>query len=259
MIVFTDLDGTLLDHETYSFEAARPALLRLAAAGVPVVPATSKTAAEVLPLMGEIGLPGPAIVENGGGIARFDEAEEADKTYERIRETLRQIPKHLRENFSGFGDMDEAGVSQATGLPVQAARLARTRRYTEPGIFRGSEVQRSEFLAALGEKGLSARMGGRFLTLGYGDHSKADRMNELRRALGAKPPVVALGDAPNDREMLEAADIAIIVANPSHNGLDIMELVHRRVIRTEKSGPAGWNEAIQELLDETTAMPIGGS
>ena len=28
-VVFTDLDGTLLDHQSYSFEAAREALARL--------------------------------------------------------------------------------------------------------------------------------------------------------------------------------------------------------------------------------------
>jgi mannosyl-3-phosphoglycerate phosphatase len=32
--VFTDLDGTLLDHETYSWEAARPALERLELSGI---------------------------------------------------------------------------------------------------------------------------------------------------------------------------------------------------------------------------------
>lgn len=34
-LVFTDLDGTLLDHDTYSWEAARPALDRLKRQQVP--------------------------------------------------------------------------------------------------------------------------------------------------------------------------------------------------------------------------------
>ena len=37
LLVFTDLDGTLLDHDDYGFEPALPALHRLAAAQVPLV------------------------------------------------------------------------------------------------------------------------------------------------------------------------------------------------------------------------------
>ncbi|MFQ5696467.1 MAG: mannosyl-3-phosphoglycerate phosphatase, partial [Terriglobia bacterium] len=48
LIVFTDLDATLLDHQTYSWAAAEPALRRLRLLGIPLVFCTSKTRAEVL-------------------------------------------------------------------------------------------------------------------------------------------------------------------------------------------------------------------
>ncbi len=35
LIVFTDLDGTLLDHHSYSWRAASPAMAKLAANGIP--------------------------------------------------------------------------------------------------------------------------------------------------------------------------------------------------------------------------------
>jgi HAD superfamily hydrolase (TIGR01484 family) len=47
IVVFTDLDGTLLDHHTYEWTAARPALQRLTQTGTPCVFVTSKTRAEV--------------------------------------------------------------------------------------------------------------------------------------------------------------------------------------------------------------------
>jgi len=47
LVVFTDLDGTLLDEETYSWEAAEPALAMLRERGIPWVMVTSKTRAEV--------------------------------------------------------------------------------------------------------------------------------------------------------------------------------------------------------------------
>ncbi|MEN6467293.1 MAG: HAD hydrolase family protein, partial [Syntrophaceae bacterium] len=68
MIIFTDLDGSLLDHEDYSFEAARPSIERIKRLGIPLVMTTSKTRREVELLQREMGMSAPMIVENGGGI-----------------------------------------------------------------------------------------------------------------------------------------------------------------------------------------------
>lgn len=46
-LVSTDLDGTLLDHHTYSWHAALPALQKCSELAIPVVLNTSKTLAEV--------------------------------------------------------------------------------------------------------------------------------------------------------------------------------------------------------------------
>ena len=66
LIVFSDLDGTLLDHGNYSHSAAAPALARLRHLEVPLILASSKTAAEIVPLRDELGFSDcEAIVENG--------------------------------------------------------------------------------------------------------------------------------------------------------------------------------------------------
>lgn len=44
-VVYTDLDGSLLDHHSYSFEPAQTMLMHLAARGIPLIPCTSKPAA----------------------------------------------------------------------------------------------------------------------------------------------------------------------------------------------------------------------
>ena len=46
-VVFTDLDGTLLDHTSYSHQAAEPALEAIRERRIPLVFCTSKTRAEV--------------------------------------------------------------------------------------------------------------------------------------------------------------------------------------------------------------------
>jgi mannosyl-3-phosphoglycerate phosphatase len=46
-VIFTDLDGTLLDPENYSFKDAQPALDLIRAKGIPLVLCSSKTRAEM--------------------------------------------------------------------------------------------------------------------------------------------------------------------------------------------------------------------
>ncbi len=139
LILFTDLDGTLLDHETYSFEPARPVLDRLGRLDVPVVLASSKTAAEIVPLQREMGLSRwPAIVENGAGIIWPGEGEtQGDDAYRSLLAVLDGIDPALRAKFSGFSDWSTEEVARRTGLPPEVAERARMRRFSEPGVFDG--------------------------------------------------------------------------------------------------------------------------
>lgn len=253
LIVFSDLDGTLLDHATYSYAAAEPALSVLRERAIPLILASSKTAAEIAPLRAELGFSHcPAIVENGAGIlpphGRVEENK--DSEYKRLRSVLDQAPEDLRRQFRGFADLGTAGIRAATGLSEDAARLAADRRFSEPGLWSGSDEHRARFRAWLAEQGVQARSGGRFLTLSFGG-TKATRMAEITERLlpDETPFIVALGDAPNDIEMLERADRAFIVANP--HGRPVPHLQGEddtRITRTTKVGPAGWNDAVLLLV-----------
>jgi mannosyl-3-phosphoglycerate phosphatase len=63
-LVFTDLDGTLLDPRTYSWKAATAALEALRTRHAGIVPASSKTFMEMQPLHQEFRLVNPFILEN---------------------------------------------------------------------------------------------------------------------------------------------------------------------------------------------------
>lgn len=248
LAVFTDLDGTLLDHDTYSWNAAHPALDRLVRQQCAVVLASSKTAAEILLLQDSMALSGqPALVENGSGLIGLVGAQ-SPRTYTALREILDLIPQTLRAHFRGFGDMSADDVTSLTGLSPKAAALARTRDYSEPGLWSGGEEEFRTFCTALAQHGVSAQRGGRFLTLSFG-RTKADAMTQVIHAL--KPDLtLALGDAPNDVEMLEQADLGVIVANPHHASLPLLAGERDgRIIRTRDPGPVGWNIAVNEILD----------
>ena len=253
MIVFSDLDGTLLDHETYSFSAARPALELLRLRAIPLVLASSKTAAEIAPLRAELGFGDcPAIVENGAGVLPAGEIvnDESPSDYNRIRDLIESAPDVLRNHFRGFADLGVNGVVTATGLSEAAARKASMRRFSEPGLWGGTDAELEAFISWLAQNGIHARYGGRFLTLSLGG-TKADRMGTIAKALYPDhlPFTVALGDAPNDIEMLEQADRGFIVANP--HGKPVPKLDGEqagRISRTRQIGPAGWNEALTSLV-----------
>ncbi len=257
ILVFTDLDGTLLDHETYSFEAARPALEALKRRGIPLILASSKTQAEMQSLSHALNIDLPLIVENGGGIANLPGKSASAPCYSKIRSVLDAMPRNIRAAYSGFGDWTVEEIAQRTGLSEDASALAATRQFSEPGIWSGSVSEFESFKAYLAEGGFKVVRGGRFDTI-MGQTSKADAMQRLKEhyeALsGETVTTVALGDAPNDVSMLEAADHGFIVTNHAHTPLPELDGERDgRISRTLLPGPSGWNRAILDYLNEHTS------
>lgn len=212
--------------------------------------ASSKTAAEMRPLQREIGCEAyPAIVENGAGVLwPQDDTGTNTQAYQGIREALAALPRALNQ-FTGFGDMNVADVQTHTGLSAEAASLAKARQFSEPGLWLGSKSELKPFLETLKENGIGARRGGRFLTLSFGQ-TKADAMETVIEHLHPTT-TIALGDAPNDVEMIEAADLGVIVNNPHANPLPRLPSERAgTTIRTTLPGPAGWTEAILQLTQE---------
>lgn len=250
LMVFTDLDGTLLDHHSYDWSAAIPALNALKSMGAALILASSKTSAEIAVLRRSLQMQHwPSIVENGAGLLPANSSEAHDDSrYQSLRTALEALPQSDRQCFVGFGDMSDADVAGITGLERSDAALARKRAYSEPGLWKGSDAQKKHFLNVLKKHGISAQQGGRFLTLSFGAN-KADRLRELRERY--KPGrTIALGDAPNDIDMLEAADIGVIVSNPQSTPLPKLGGEDSgRILRTNEPGPQGWNATILELLN----------
>lgn len=251
LIVFSDLDGTLLDHETYSWHAAKPALARLAKLNAGLVLASSKTGREIKDLQSQIGCTDwPAIVENGAGILWPGANQSAqDDQYDTLRNLIKSIPN----NFQGFGDMSAAQVAAATGLSEQAASRAKDRRFSEPGIWTGSKSELDQFLSRCADHGISGKQGGRFLTLSFGT-TKADGMRKIIQTLQPSR-TIALGDAPNDAEMLMLADQGAIIRNEHGPGISALPGEEAgKIMRTKAQGPIGWAEAIAALTQQDTTI-----
>ena len=250
-VIYTDLDGTLLSHDGYDWQPAAPALSAAARRGVPVVPITSKTRAEMGPLRAELGLTTPYAVENGGAIVLVgpDEGETVltlGPAYAEIRALLARL-RADGLGFTGFADMGPDAVAAVTGLSPAAAERACDRLCSEPLIWQDTDAALRDFHSALAEHGLTTRRGGRFLHV-MGRCDKGDALRRLQAHLGGgtTPASLALGDSPNDFDLLAAADRGVLVARPDGSYAappDPPGLIHAPGI-----GPAGWNAAVLDWL-----------
>ncbi len=257
LIIFTDLDGTLLDHHSYRWDAAVPALEKLAELEIPVILCTSKTAAEVAEIHAALGLAAPVIVENGAGIILAPKDAEAagnahffGKPYAELIPLVHKIRADKEYCFQGFSDFSVAEVMAATGLDEQAAILARQRLGSEPIIWQDSPEALARFRQELAGYNLQLLRGGRFFHI---LDNRADKGTAVHWLLGyfrrqqAHPKLfsVALGDGPNDRAMMEAVDLAVIIPNPS--GI-APEPRCGKILHAKQPGPSGWNRAIHDIL-----------
>ena len=165
---------------------------------------------------------------------------------------VHKILAPLRESFrfETFSDWTLEQIVSNTGLSRDEAEAASSRRYSEALLWKDSDDKKQEFIDLLKQQGLHALQGGRFLSVLGADADKGaalERLKQLYRpVLGDTPTVIALGDSHNDEAMLNAADIAVIVANPAGK---TPRVEGPEVIYSKASGPAGWNEVIQSLLD----------
>ena len=249
-IVFTDLDGTLLDADTFGLEPARPILRRLREAGIPLVPVTSKTLAEVVPLAAELGCR-HAIVESGGAIVRLEGGqwvvEAQGPAADLLRAAAEEIERRTGSRLRLYSRMPKELASSFSGLTGDSLSRSRDRAFDEPFILEEGDIEAVSREA--GTLGLTVLRGGRFEHL-CGPRGKGDAVRKLREEIGADAVSVALGDAPMDADILVPADIPIIVPRPDgkpHPDL-VARVPHARV--APAPGPAGWSAAVGEVWTE---------
>ena len=251
LLIFTDLDGTLLDHHSYDFSPALAALERLKARKIPIIPVSSKTLAELEGYVSELELTGPVIAENGCVIRLPGQPPRlTPPSYPEIRDYLQRLRREFAWQFSGFGDMTLQQVIEVTGLSDAAARPAKQRLASEPLLWQDGQAQLQAFRSEVAAKGLRLLQGGRFLHL-LGDTDKGRALHRVvdwyRQQGWNGIETVALGDSGNDIDMLLCADIPVIIRRPDGSHLELPERTD--TVLSELSGPAGWNQVLNRLLD----------
>lgn len=259
-LIFSDLDGTLLDARHYSFVDALPALSLIDARDIPLILCSSKTRAEIEVYRLGMRNGHPFISENGGGIfipqgyfAAPFEATSSDgyqliqlgTPYAEIRSHFEALRHRLGAQVRGFGDMTAEEVAELTGLSCEAASLARQRDFDEPFIFDGAPDER--FLRAIEDEGLRWTQGRIFHILGNHDKGRAvEILKSLYRQMHGEISSIGLGDGFNDLSMLQSVDHPVLIRRED-GGFD-SRISIAGMVKTLSPGPRGWNEAVLQML-----------
>ncbi|PHR18181.1 MAG: hypothetical protein COA41_10365 [Sphingopyxis sp.] len=262
-LIFTDLDGTLLDHNSYSAKPADLLIRRIIGQSIgSVIPITSKTRAELRSLQNSIAIGETISVTENGSVIYVPPGYSLGQTsdpqvtllgsgYSEILDRIAGLPKLLRQHIRGFADMSGAEVSEATGLGIDESVLAKQREASEPFLWSGSDEALEELRSIMAEANIRIQRGGRFYHF-TGHATKEQAMARIKTSFVEQKPdceviSIALGDGPNDLGMIEAADFGTIMPNPA--GVTIGS--SKPHVRTAAApGPEGWVLAISELFAE---------
>tara|TARA_E500000178_G_scaffold269618_1_gene267491 strand:+ start:11609 stop:12460 length:852 start_codon:yes stop_codon:yes gene_type:complete len=269
-LIFTDLDGSLLDHDCYSFEPVIPLLETLESKQVPVIPITSKTFAEVEQLRGRLNNHHPFIIENGAAIAIpkdyfLSMPEDCHKksgfwviSNSRSRQHWNRLLEENTQDFIGefetftqiVSTIGIKGIQDITGLGFEQAQLSNQRDFSEPVHWLGSEHRKQEFINKLSAVGATLLQGGRFLSVG----DKVDKGSALVQLTKhyqqqyslSNIHTLAIGDSGNDINMLEVASSAIIIRSKTHPAPTLTR--KSDLLTSNAYGPEGWAETVSLWL-----------
>lgn len=260
LIVFTDLDGTLLDHETYDWKPAQTAIQTLKENGFPVIINSSKTSREIQILRQDMEIDAPYICENGSVVHLNDQIQQFDGSqskalyfsmpYAEIIEILKEIKSTRRFNMTGFSELNIDTLMELTGLSESEAIAAKDREATEPLLWNDSEESLFEFEKILKLYELTITRGGRFYHV-MSPVNKGDSINWVINKYQQLEPdtqwkSIGLGDSYNDIPMLEQVDYPVLIRNPQSTQPNVRHIYSLR--QSKEAGPAGWNTEVLNII-----------
>lgn len=265
VVIFTDLDGCLLDRETYSFDPAQPALHLIRERKIPLIFVSSKTRAEIEGYRKKLKNTHPFVSENGGAVFiprttfsfTFSHGRELEgyfvlelgTFYPQILRALEFIKKESGVRIRAFHELSIKELASLSGLTREEAALAKKREYDEPFVIEGGAEEIKTIQKKIKERGLHYVWGGRFHhILGKNDKGKAVKMlkgfyvKEFEKIL-----TVGIGDSLNDLPMLNAVDHPILLKGKEEFSPGILSQIGNLTVAAG-TGPQAWNEAILRIL-----------
>jgi mannosyl-3-phosphoglycerate phosphatase family protein len=251
-LIFTDLDGTLLNNN-YKYKEAVPVLRILKRKKIPVIFCSGKTIDEQLVFQNKMKLKHPMIVEDGSAIYIPKGYFKGMKgklmgNYEVIllgvkyKEIKKELEKLSRKYYiRAYCNMSIKEIAKEMGLDLKGAKLAKKRYCSETIIEadkKALQKLKKKFNVVLGGKGI--HIFGKNANKGKTVKILTNIYKEYGRVVS-----IGIGNSYNDEAMLRAVDKATLVKNTNRKWADIKI---KGLYKAHGIGPKGWTEAIKKFV-----------
>ncbi len=262
-LVFTGVDGMLVDPFNYALKHAIHTLQALKTNNIPVIFNSNKTFSELIEIRKIFDNEHPFIIENGSAICvpkgYFKTQQVVENIngyaifflgyhYSMIVQKLHRIRSHYNFNFAGFYDWSRAEIAHKMGVNQHLALLNQQRLCSEPIQWYDTDAQFELFKAELKKNNLTITPAGNFFLV-TGISNKASAMKRLKtkyqQEYKNKIRLFALSNSVYDQNMLEQAEFSSAICKEKTP----WKLSHlKRIFFTRQGGINGWNEAIEHFL-----------
>ena len=257
ILIFTDLDGTLLHRDKFTFEEIKNFIKDIISDRIYVIPNTSKTDREILSFNQKLGEALPYIAENGSAIKGLNlinkdlpkELILSKEKEELINIFENEVPENLKIKCKWLSKMNKESQIKILGLAEDQLTGALDRKYTIPFIFDGNKKEINELSKILKFKSLTLQEGGRVINL-CDKVSKAKAMQVFIRFFkqhSENIKTIAVGDNYNDLDMMKISDYPCLVFN---DRFTLDHIFINNLISTNKPSPEGWADVIKIAMEK---------
>jgi Cof subfamily protein (haloacid dehalogenase superfamily) len=233
-LVATDVDGTLIGHDTVLPDVRRDAVRELTAAGIPLIMATGKIWPSIRGLWELLELPGPHVTCNGAAVVSADGVVHLlepldDAVTDEVAATLaaRHVPYaiYLEDGTLVTSELVAAhAIITELGEPTPTVQGRGGRRALKV-LSIVAEEDEGDLRSVAADVARIQRSGHRFLEWNSPTVDKGTGVRFAAAMLGiGLDETVAIGDAPNDIPMLLVAGTGIAVAGADAAAIEAADI-----------------------------------
>ena len=249
-LVFSDINGTLIDFDTYAYEGSFDAVQRLKAAGIPLILCSSNNKAEIQPLREAFELQQAYIVENGSAIYNSDGTVMwQGASRKNIQSAISMIRDETGLVFETFADIPVARIRRETKRDSHSAALALQHQHSELIVTQFDIHDFQLFKTACQQHGYDAVRGKQYINVVAPGVNKGRAIQRMVRHIqdqGHPLATIGIGDNVNDISMFEVVDQAYIVQLSRGRGWAKVDVPG--LIRIDAEGPAGFTLMVDMIL-----------
>ena len=258
ILIFTDLDGSLLDKETFKFDVIKDYFKELVRNGIIIIPNSSKTEAELLDFNEQNNLDLSFIADNGSSIHRLNKIHQnlpdkiiISRTKDEIRNIYEEnISLDFKNKITHILELEIEKQQKILELPLDKVKLAIKRDHSLPIKFNGTEIEKNEFTKILKNSGLTIQTGGRIMNV-CDNVNKSIAMSKalqlIRKQLDDEIITIGVGDNENDIEMIKQTNYPCLVKNDNFNS----SLINiDNLIKSSQLSPLGWADVIKTAIQK---------